>query len=394
MATSKNHFDIPDASGKVGAGMTDEKFSLYEASRTDSGFLSGNLVVSSEILSEEIRSEEIEPPSDSGVLEESAKSKSICNNQSVFMRLDSGVDLGGGLSESFSSLSLKNPGLNDLSSNKLKEPICPVELSKPEEQPPWELWFEQDEDGDTHLHTAVIQGFLEVVLALIRAAPRPHLLDTPNDDAQTALHLAVATKQWRIVRWLIVAGAKPSPRNLQGDSPLHICARTGDVQSCKAITDPVTQNERDALALSYPPLPYQQCQLDQWNYDGQTCVHVAAIYGHVDVLRHLVWNGADINAREGTRGYTALHYALERVDENMAHFLLHQCNKLNANVLTYGRRTVLQLGFSVPSSVEETLRSRGVDSPYSSEDEDEDSEDELPYENTNMYQSSVIQASA
>lgn len=382
MATSKNQFDIlPDASGKV-AGMTDDKFSLYESSRTDSGFLSGNLVVSSEILSEEIQ-----PLTDSGVLEDSAKS---IQNQSAFMRLDSGVDLG--LSESFSSLSLKYPGLNDLSSNK-KEPISPVEVNKPEEQPPWELYFEQDEDGDTHLHTAIIQGFLEVVLALIRAAPRPHLLDTPNDDAQTPLHLAVATGQWRIVRWLIVAGAKPSPRNLQGDSPLHICTRTGDVQSCKAITDPVTQHERDALALSYPPQPYQQCQLDQWNYDGQTCVHVAAIYGHVDVLRHLVWYGADINAREGTRGYTALHYALERVDESMAHFLLYECHKLNPNVLTYGRRSVLQLGFSVPSSLEETLRSRGVDSPYSSEDED-DSEDELPYENTNIYQSSIIQASA
>ncbi|KAF5283729.1 hypothetical protein FQA39_LY17226 [Lamprigera yunnana] len=388
MATSKNQFDLlPDASGKV-AGMTDEKYSLYESSRTDSGFLSGNLVVSSEILSEEIKSEEIQPLTDSRVLEESGQTN---QSQSVFMRLDSGVDLG--LSESFSSLSLKYPGINDLGS-KLKEPISPVEVKKPEEQPPWELYYEQDEDGDTHLHTAIIQGFLEVVLALIRAAPRPHLLDTPNDDAQTPLHLAVATKQWRIVRWLIVAGARPSPRNLQGDSPLHICARTGDVQSCKAIIDPVTQNEREALALSYPLQPYQPCQLDQWNYDGQTCVHVAAIYGHTDVLRHLIWNGADINAREGTRGYTALHYALERVDETMAHFLLYECNKLNPTVLTYGRRSVLQLGFSVPSSLEETLRLRGVESPYSSEDEDEDSEDELPYENTNIYQSSVIQASA
>lgn len=108
-----------------------------------------------------------------------------------------------------------------------------------------------------------------MVVALIRAAPHPRLLDTPNDDAQSPLHLAVATRQWRIARWLIVAGAKPCPRNLQGDSPLHICARTADLQSCKAITDPVTQHERDALALSYPPQPYQPCDVDQWNYDGE-----------------------------------------------------------------------------------------------------------------------------
>jgi len=380
---------ITDASGGKGAGMTDDKFDLYESSRTDSGFLSGgNLVLSGEIVSGEI-----EPLTDSGVVDDSLK---VDRSEQGYMRLDSGVDLG--LSESFSSLSLKNPGLNDLSSSKSKGPISPVQTKKPEEQqPPWELYYEQDEDGDTQLHTAIVQGFLEVVIALIRAAPLPRLLDTPNDDALTPLHLAVATRQWRIVRWLIVAGARPSPRNLQGDSPLHICSRTGDMQSCKAITDPVAQHERDALALSYPPQPYQPCNLDQWNYDGQTCVHVAAIFGHVDILRHLVWNGADINAREGTRGFTALHYALERGDEQMAQFLLSECSKLNPTVLTYARRSVLQLGFPVPSSLAEILRLRGVASPYTSdsdEEYDEDSEDELNYENTNIYQSSIIHASA
>jgi hypothetical protein len=32
-------------------------------------------------------------------------------------------------------------------------------------------------------------------------------------------------------------------------------------------------------------------------FAGQMCVHLAAIGGHVDVLRHLVWFGANINAR-------------------------------------------------------------------------------------------------
>lgn len=119
------------------------------------------------------------------------------------------------------------------------------------------------------LHAAIVQGFLELVVALIRAAPHPRLLDTQNDDAQSPLHLAVMTGQWRIARWLIVAGAKPCPRNLQGDSPLHICARTGDIQSCKAIADPVTKHERDALALSYPIQNYQLCDFEQWNYEGR-----------------------------------------------------------------------------------------------------------------------------
>lgn len=119
---------------------------------------------------------------------------------------------------------------------------------------------------------AIVQRFPEVALALIRAAPRPTLLDTPNDDAQSPLHLAVATSQWRIARWLIVAGAKPSPRDIQGDSPLHISARKADIQCCKAITDPVQQQERDTLCLSYPPQPYQPSDLNQWNYEGKIVV--------------------------------------------------------------------------------------------------------------------------
>lgn len=120
------------------------------------------------------------------------------------------------------------------------------------------------------LHTAIIQEYPEVALALIRLAPHPRFLDTPNDDAQSPLHLAVATGQAKIARTLIVAGARPSPRNLLGDSPLHIAVRTGDVSCCKAITDPVHQQERDALRLSYlPPHVYQPVNLDQWNYDGE-----------------------------------------------------------------------------------------------------------------------------
>lgn len=119
------------------------------------------------------------------------------------------------------------------------------------------------------LHTAIIQEFPEVALALIRLAPHPRFLDTPNDDAQSPLHLAVATGQAKIARTLIVAGARPSPRNLHGDSPLHIAARTGDVSCCKAIADPVNQQERDALALSYLPQTYQPLNLDQWDYDGE-----------------------------------------------------------------------------------------------------------------------------
>ncbi|KAJ3621812.1 hypothetical protein MTP99_002365 [Tenebrio molitor] len=352
----------------------DDKFGIYESSTTDSGFISGaNLTVSGEIKSEE-------------VIQESGDN---------YMRLDSGVDL----SESFSGLKIKNPDLNDLSCTKIKQSATskpPVEETTKDDL--WKEYFQQDEDGDTFLHLAIAQGFVEVVLALIRMAPHPKLLDTPNDSAQTPIHLAASIGQWRMVRWLIVAGAKPSPRNIRGDSPLHIAARNGDVFCCKAITDPVQEQERKALGLSYAQQSYYELNLDQWNYEGQTCVHVAAVGGHIDVLRHLVWYGADINAREGRQGYTALHYSIERGDERLAHFLLSECAKLNADAVTYGGSSALQLGFPVPSTIAKALRSRGVPSPFNSEDEyysDSDSESDLMYENpSTLFVHNLVNASA
>lgn len=109
-------------------------------------------------------------------------------------------------------------------------------------------------------------------------------------------------------------------------------------------------------------------------------MHVAAIHGHVEVLRHLVWYGADINAREGRMGYTALHYAIARGNERLIHFLLTECHKLAPDALTYGGRSALQLGYNLPSSLVNVLLAKGVPSPYSSDDEEVDdssSEDEV-----------------
>lgn len=108
---------FPDGPQKLDS----DKCAQYESSRTDSGFLSsGNLIVSEEIVSED---EKVQP-------EES------------HMHLDSGVDLG--LSQTFSNLSLKHPELNDLGSKgqksgKIGQKECPS----------WEVYYQQDEDGDT-----------------------------------------------------------------------------------------------------------------------------------------------------------------------------------------------------------------------------------------------------
>lgn len=125
---------------------------FYESGRTDSGFLSGaNL--SSECPSVEITSS-------SRILEDPEEGKEDPN---ISMKLDSGVDVG--LHEQFSSLSLRTSSLNDLNISLSKShsqgyshtsgsALSPHTSEQPKGQTndpaeTWELYFCQDEDGDT-----------------------------------------------------------------------------------------------------------------------------------------------------------------------------------------------------------------------------------------------------
>lgn len=103
----------------------DQKYELYESSTTDSGFLSGgNLVLSGEIAPED----DVEEVGRDGGGDE----------KDYYVRLDSGVDVG--LNDSFSELNLKNTG-GSASEDRGSEKV--------DNQPPWEVYYAQDEDGDT-----------------------------------------------------------------------------------------------------------------------------------------------------------------------------------------------------------------------------------------------------
>ena len=130
--------------------------SFYESGRTDSGFLSGAN------LSSECPSVEITPSS--RILEDPEEGKEDLN---IFMKLDSGVDVG--LHERLSNLSLKDSDLNDLNLSSSKShregrsytsniniisPTSQHTSEQHDQQPndpvqPWELYFNQDEEGDT-----------------------------------------------------------------------------------------------------------------------------------------------------------------------------------------------------------------------------------------------------
>ncbi|XP_033336893.1 NF-kappa-B inhibitor cactus [Megalopta genalis] len=349
-----------------------------EKGETDSGFLSsGNLLVSSEICEQEA--------TDAAVTAPAAPEP---------MRVDSGVDFR--LSESLSQLSLKQVTLNPLASDRVQaEPtfeLTPVtsekleqreiealrindsqrEIEKPIELD-WQIYYTQDDDGDTQLHIAIVQGFLEAAFSLIRMAPHCCLLNILNDDGQSPLHLAVLTRQPRIVRRLILAGANPSLRNFRGNTALHLACATSDLASAMALTDSLTPLERNYL-LPGGKVPALPQNLEQRNYDGEMCLHIAAASGQVELVRLLLRFGADLEAKEALAGKTALHLAVERGCRSVVAFLLKECRPC-LDSQTYAGITAYQIALCLDSQIASELVREGA-TPEPLPESDSDSSDD------------------
>lgn len=190
----------------------------------------------------------------------------------------------------------------------------PKHLNSSLEQPIREF-YEPDEDGDVQLHLVVVAGLADVFEALVRMAPSPQLLSLQNNQGYTPLHLAVLQNQPAFVRRLVVAGAKLNLRDSEGNSPLHLSARRGYVECAEALLKPLSVHETigngsNVLVANRDEIADEESIIDQRNYQGEHCVHLAAMGGHIAFLQFLSWNGADLNALEGRGGRSALHLAV------------------------------------------------------------------------------------
>ncbi|KAG7457247.1 B-cell lymphoma 3 protein [Solea senegalensis] len=182
----------------------------------------------------------------------------------------------------------------------------------------------QDEDGDTALHIAVVQGELAVVCTLI------HLLllaaksvDVYNNLRQTPLHLAVITQQPDMVGVLLRAGADPTALDRHGQTALHLCCE---------------YHQRECLSVVLSRSSSPTC-LEIRNYEGLSPLHLAVLRGRKDLARMLLDAGADINAMDIKSGQSPLMHAVESNNADMVHFLIENGSDVNSQ--SYSGNTAL-----------------------------------------------------
>ncbi|CAN7938643.1 unnamed protein product, partial [Ixodes hexagonus] len=249
--------------------------------------------------------------------------------------------------------------------------------------------YAQDDDGDTLLHVACMEGWTQLLCKLLVHTPNPDLLDLRNDLGQTALHVAALCGHFHEARLLLVAGATVDARDHAGCTPLHVACRRGDLRVASDLLSPVTQKEADFLKLRYPvavdngPLDVGRLLL-QRTYAGDTALHLAVRSGSKALVEELLRHTADPNIRERYCGATPLHLACRLERPDLVECLL-ATGRVRVNAEDYGRRTALGRAWdahrSCPSSkallrLVLLLRDHGGRPTRDPGSEDDDSEEE------------------
>jgi len=346
-------------------------------SRCDSGFNSG-------LDSSQLQKLDFEPSQTSG------KTPS-------YNRVDSGIY------SQFSSMTINESSNGARAENPLTEASHKSgesqDSSKPDTTDYIEL-YEPDQDGDSQLHLAIASGYQEVVFAMVRLAPHPDYLNLQNNELYAPLHIAVLTNQPVLVRRLVVAGAKTSIRDQEGNTPLHLASKRGHLQCAEAILRPISAEESQASPGSVNwEQENLQGILNQKNFNGEHCLHLATYGEHFDFIRFLCWSGADMNATEGRSGKTALHYAVNKRQEPLVQLLatprLAGGCEVEMNIRDWAGRTPLQCArINGDEVIIALLASLGAETSMESEDSNEELEEEYDNNYYNDIEVRVLESRA
>lgn len=177
-------------------------------------------------------------------------------------------------------------------------------------------------EGFTALHLACRNGWLRGVTALVKCGADLNAQTTLNDS--TPLHLAAELGHLAVIKQLVAHGAKVNACTSANATPLLVALRNGrsgamkyllrhgassraSISGCGSSTG---MSLGDFVVVSAPPAE-DEGELDDLNKQEDdealvrvfnpkrtTALHVAAFYGRVDIVRQLVCEGEDVEARD------------------------------------------------------------------------------------------------
>ena len=155
----------------------------------------------------------------------------------------------------------------------------------------------------TAFQSACLLGHTQVAALLLRTEVKMQLLE--EVDGYNSLQSAATNGQAAMVKLLLDHSTRPLPVDESGANLFHLAVRSGDVATVRLLV--VNKEYKEMLRAR--------------TFSGSTAVHDAARRGHVEVMKLLAEEGADLDAKDN-RGRTALHNAARNDLDTMAAVLL------------------------------------------------------------------------
>lgn len=149
---------------------------------------------------------------------------------------------------------------------------------------------------DTVLITAVRRRNLPAVKLLALRT----LLNEPNAEGRTPVHVAVVERQPEILEYLLTKGAEPGFADHDHATPLALAARIGDDRSLDILLK--------RLPIDYWEVGGRDEKHHTFRVGGMTALHAAAEGGNFGVVWELLDRGAYVRACDDA-GWSPLHYA-------------------------------------------------------------------------------------
>lgn len=202
---------------------------------------------------------------------------------------------------------------------------------------------EKDDTGTSPLHLAISYGDDEIVKMLIQAGAN---VNAKNSLGETPLYEAMYSPiadvhKIKILKLLLDAKANVNKRFPNRKTPLHVAVSVlANEEILKMLIDAganATIDKKDAKgdAPLHSAVTLQNTEIAQQLLDAGADVNVKNKEGFValryaidlhnfDMVKTLIYKGADLDAHSSVYGLTALHFAVEENDVMVIEYLLWQ----------------------------------------------------------------------
>ena len=180
----------------------------------------------------------------------------------------------------------------------------------------------KNNDGSHCLHIAALYGHLNLCKILIDKHNFDK--DTADKDGWTALHYSSRCGSYELFRYFADMGVDIYVKDNDGRNCLHIAALDGHLNLCKILIDKHNFDKHMPTNIGWTVLHYsaRYGSYELFRYfadmgvdiylkdnDGRNCLHIAALYGHLNLCKILIDKHNFDKDTADKDGWTALHYS-------------------------------------------------------------------------------------